>query len=103
MVFSDASPIDLCEHGCPGQSGPQSLNRRLFVTLAILDCSEPGTATHGLGRHDNDFVLGLLGSELLPLSHVVQTMRKTQQTAEYVEQLGPFFVGRTICHVPASP
>jgi hypothetical protein len=28
------------------------------------------------------------------LSHLVQNMRKTIQTSEYIEKLGPFFVGR---------
>ena len=31
-----------------------------------------------------------------PLSAVVQAMRKTQQTALYLEHLGPFFVGRAL-------
>jgi len=53
-------------------------------------------ACHGLDRNDNDFVIGLLGSELHPLSHVVQAMRRTRQTAEYMEKMGPFFVGRVI-------
>ena len=51
-------------------------------------------ACHGLDAHDNDFVVGLVGKDLFPLSHVVQSMRKTQQTALYLERLGPFFVGR---------
>jgi chlorite dismutase len=49
---------------------------------------------NGLDVHDNDFVLGLIGPELFPLSHLVQSMRKTIQTSEYIEKLGPFFVGR---------
>jgi chlorite dismutase len=53
-------------------------------------------ACHGLDKHDNDFVVGLIGRELYPLSAVVQSMRKTQQTALYLERLGPFFVGRAI-------
>jgi chlorite dismutase len=51
-------------------------------------------ACHGLDRNDNEFVIGLIGKELHPLSHVVQTMRKTRQTSEYIVQMGPFFVGR---------
>lgn len=50
-------------------------------------------ACHGLDAHDNEFVLGLIGQELHPLSHVVQAMRKTRQTAQYISQMGPFFVG----------
>lgn len=52
-------------------------------------------ACHGLDTHDNDFVIGLIGKDLAPLSVLVQTMRRTQQTALYLERLGPFFVGRT--------
>ena len=51
-------------------------------------------ACHGLDRDDNDFVVGLLGSELHPLSIIVQRMRKTKQTSLHLERLGPFFVGR---------
>ena len=53
-------------------------------------------ACYGLDQADNDFVIGLLGPELYPLSHVVQEMRKTQQTANYVQSLGPFFVGKAV-------
>jgi chlorite dismutase len=53
-------------------------------------------ACHGLDKHDNDFIVGLVGKELFPLSHVVQSMRRTQQTALYLERLGPFFVGRAV-------
>ena len=51
-------------------------------------------ACHGLDRDDNDFVVGLLGPELHPLSVIVQRMRKTKQTSLHLERLGPFFVGR---------
>jgi hypothetical protein len=57
-------------------------------------------ACHGLDAHDNDFVVGLIGKELFPLSHVVQSMRRTQQTALYLERLGPFFVGRAVWQAP---
>ncbi len=50
-------------------------------------------ACHGLDANDNEFVLGLVGKELYPLSHVVQAMRKTQQTSQYIAHMGPFFVG----------
>jgi chlorite dismutase len=36
----------------------------------------------------------LLGPNLHPLSAVVQEMRKTEQTSQYLDSLGPFFVGR---------
>jgi chlorite dismutase len=50
-------------------------------------------ACHGLDTNDNEFVIGLIGAELHPLSHVVQAMRKTRQTSEFMAQMGPFFVG----------
>ncbi|MCE2474484.1 MAG: chlorite dismutase family protein [Alphaproteobacteria bacterium] len=51
-------------------------------------------ACHGLDKHDNDFIVGLVGAELHPLSAVVQAMRGTEQTSQYLDSLGPFFVGR---------
>ncbi len=51
-------------------------------------------ACHGLDAADNEFIIGLVGAALHPLSHVVQAMRSTRQTAEYIDQMGPFFVGR---------
>lgn len=56
-------------------------------------------ACHGLDPADNEFVLGIVGSELHPLSHLVQTMRKTRQTSEFITQMGPFFVGRVVARV----
>jgi chlorite dismutase len=53
-------------------------------------------ACHGLDKDDNDFVIGLIGKDLFPLSAVVQTMRKTQQTSLYLDRLGPFLVARAI-------
>jgi chlorite dismutase len=53
-------------------------------------------ACYGLDRDDNDFVIGLIGKDLFPLSAVIQAMRKTQQTSLYLDRLGPFFVGRVI-------
>jgi chlorite dismutase len=50
-------------------------------------------ACNGLDVNDNDFVIGLIGPDLYPLSHLVQGMRKTIQTSEYIEKLGPFFIG----------
>jgi chlorite dismutase len=50
-------------------------------------------ACHGLDAGDNEFVIGLVGPELHPLSHLVQSMRRTRQTSEFVEKMGPFFVG----------
>lgn len=53
-------------------------------------------ACHGLDAADNEFVLGLVGPSLHPLSHLVQTMRKTRQTSEFIAKMGPFFVGRVL-------
>ncbi|HZF31314.1 MAG TPA: chlorite dismutase family protein [Gammaproteobacteria bacterium] len=52
-------------------------------------------ACHGLDKNDNDFIIGLLGPKLHPLSAIVQEMRKTEQTSQYLDSLGPFFVGKT--------
>ncbi len=57
-------------------------------------------ACHGIDSHDNEFVLGLIGKELYPLSRLVQDMRKTQQTAKYIQSLGPFFIGKVIYQTP---
>jgi len=60
-------------------------------------------ACYGMDTHDNDFVVGLVGKELYPLSACVQAMRKTKQTSQYLEKLGPFFVGHAIWrHVAAA-
>ncbi len=53
-------------------------------------------ACFGLDKNDNDFVIGLIGHELYPLSACVQAMRKTRQTSRYIQQMGPFFVGKAI-------
>ncbi|MCG8557313.1 MAG: chlorite dismutase family protein [Proteobacteria bacterium] len=57
-------------------------------------------ACHGLDVDDNEFVIGLIGSSLHPLSHVVESMRKTRQTSEFISQMGPFFVGRVAARIP---
>lgn len=53
-------------------------------------------ACHALDAADNEFVIGLVGAELHPLSHLVQAMRATRQTSEFIAQMGPFFVGRRV-------
>jgi len=75
----------LAEHGAIGMA----FGAADFVHDIRLAC-------HGLDKFDNDFVIGLIGKELFPLSAIVQAMRKTQQTALYLDRLGPFFVGRAI-------
>lgn len=73
----------LREHGAIGKAyGAQNLAHDVRL------------ACYGLDAHDNEFVIGLIGRDLYPLSHVVQAMRKTRQTSEFISQMGPFFVGR---------
>jgi chlorite dismutase len=77
--------VILAEHGAIGMSygaGDYAHDIRL--------------ACHGLDKDDNDFIVGLIGKELYPLSRIVQDMRRTQQTSLYLERLGPFFVGRAV-------
>lgn len=59
-------------------------------------------ACHGLDAKDNEFVIGLVGRELHPLSHLVQAMRKTRQTSEFISQMGPFFVGHVVGRSPGA-
>ncbi len=75
----------LMEHGGVGRS----FGRAGLGTDIRLAC-------HGLDKNDNDFVIGLIGPELYPLSLIVQRMRKTKQTSLHLERLGPFFVGKKV-------
>ena len=77
--------VILAEHGAIGMS----FGAGDFAHDIRLAC-------HGLDKDDNDFIVGLIGKDLYPLSAIVQTMRKTQQTSLYLERLGPFFVGRAL-------
>ena len=60
-------------------------------------------ACYGLDAEDNEFVIGLVGRDLHPLSHLVQAMRKTRQTSEFIAKMGPFFVGYAIHRAAATP
>lgn len=85
-AFARLEPIDqshvLREHAALGIAyGQQALAHDVRL------------ACHGLDAGDNEFVIGLVGEELHPLSHLVQAMRKTRQTSEFIEKMGPFFVG----------
>ena len=60
-------------------------------------------AGHGLNKDDNDFIIGLLGKELFPLSALVQRMRRTRQTAEFIDHMGPFFIGRAVWQPKFDP
>ena len=90
-AFTRLSPDEqrtiLAEHGAIGMA----FGAADYVHDVRLAC-------HGLDARDNDFVIGLIGKELFPLSAVVQSMRGTQQTALYLDRLGPFFVGRKVVH-----
>jgi len=79
----------LMEHGTIGR-GYGELGLAVDVRL---EC-------HGLDRDDNEFVIGLIGPELYPLSKLVKDMRSTVQTAEYMQEMGPFFVGRVVYQAP---
>jgi chlorite dismutase len=84
--FAKLEPIDqshiLREHAALGIAyGQQEL-----ATDVRLAC-------HGIDAGDNEFVIGLMGKDLHPVSHLVQAMRKTRQTSEFIEKMGPFFVG----------
>jgi chlorite dismutase len=50
----------------------------------------------GLDRQDNEFLIGLVGPQLAPLSRLVEDMRQTKQTAEWLDNLGPFIVGKRV-------
>lgn len=77
--------IVLREHGGIGFT----FGRAGYATDIRLAC-------HGLDKNDNDFVVGVLAKELYPASAVVEAMRKTKQTGQYLESLGPFFIGKVI-------
>jgi len=88
-AFARLEPIDqshiLREHAQIGMAyGAQELAHDIRL------------ACHGLDTQDNEFVIGLVGRELHPLSHLVQAMRKTRQTSEFIAKMGPFFVGYAI-------
>ena len=88
-AFAQLSPQEqgaiLREHGEIGRAyGEQDLAHDVRL------------ACHGLDAADNEFLIGLIGANLHPLSHVVQSMRKTKQTSQYISQMGPFFVGRVL-------
>jgi hypothetical protein len=91
QLSADEQRVILAEHGTIGMSfGAGDLAHDIRL------------ACHGLDTNDNDFVVGLVGRDLHPLSAVVQAMRKTQQTALYLDRLGPFFIGRAVWQAPAA-
>ncbi|MGH9397826.1 MAG: chlorite dismutase family protein, partial [Terriglobia bacterium] len=57
-------------------------------------------ASFGLDKNDNDFVIGLVGRDLFPLSACIETMRRTRQTSQYIQSMGPFFTGKAVWQSP---
>ncbi len=91
LPAAEQSPI-LGEHGRVGHAfGEAGLARDVRL------------ASFGLDKNDNDFVIGLIGRELYPLSACVQAMRKTVQTSRFIERMGPFFVGKALWQSPLTP
>lgn len=81
----DEQRVILAEHGAIGMAfGGADLAHDIRL------------ACHGLDVDDNDFVVGLVGKALHPLSAVVEAMRKTQQTSLYLDRIGPFLTGRAV-------
>ncbi|MBI1367049.1 MAG: hypothetical protein GC162_00195 [Planctomycetes bacterium] len=77
----------------------QILMEHALIGMSFVDADyahDIRLACPGLDADDNDFVIGLVGKSLHPLSAIVQNMRKTTQTALYLENLGPFFVGKVL-------
>jgi chlorite dismutase len=77
--------VILMEHGGIGHA----YGRAGYGTDIRLAC-------HGMDKNDNDFLVGLIGPQLYPLSSIVQRMRKTKQTSLHLERLGPFWIGKAV-------
>jgi len=75
----------LMEHGMLGRRYGEAG----YAVDVRLEC-------HGLDRDDNEFVIGLIGPAIYPLSKLVKDMRATRQTAEFIQKMGPFFVGKVL-------
>lgn len=89
QLSAEEQRVILAEHGAIGMAfGAADLAHDIRL------------ACHGLDASDNDFIVGLIGKDLYPLSAVVQSMRKTQQTTLYLDRLGPFFIGRAVWQGP---
>jgi chlorite dismutase len=84
-LTAEEQGVILKEHGGIGMA----FGRANFAHDVRLAC-------HGLSKDDNDFIIGIVGPQLHPLSALVQRMRKTRQTSLHLEKLGPFFVGRAV-------
>jgi len=85
QLSSEEQRTILMEHGGIGRAYGKA-NLAYDIRLACF----------GLDKNDNDFVIGLVGHELHPLSRIVERMRKTKQTSQYLTNLGPFFIGKAV-------
>ncbi|MBO6574473.1 MAG: chlorite dismutase family protein [Rhodothermales bacterium] len=85
MLSADEQRTMLMEHGGIGRA----YGKADLAHDVRLSC-------HGLDQNDNDFLVALMGKELAPLSKVVEHMRSTRQTAGFITQMGPFFVGKAV-------
>ncbi len=75
----------MMEHGTIGRA----FGMEGFAKDVRLACT-------GLDINDNDFVIGLIGDKLYPMSKLVETMRITKQTSTYMESIGPFWIGKAV-------
>lgn len=75
----------MMEHGTIGRA----FGMEGFAKDVRLACA-------GLDINDNDFVIGLIGDKLYPMSKLVETMRITKQTSTYMESIGPFWIGKAV-------
>jgi chlorite dismutase len=91
-LTADEQRVILMEHGGIGRAYGQA-DLAYDIRLACF----------GLDKNDNDFIIGLLGHELHPLSNIVERMRKTKQTSQYLSNLGPFFIGKAVWQVKQVP
>jgi len=75
----------MMEHGMIGRA----FGMEGFAKDVRLNCN-------GVDVNDNDFVIGIIGDDIYPMSKLIETMRLTQQTSKYLEKLGPFWVGKAV-------
>ena len=75
----------MMEHGTIGRA----FGMEGFAKDVRLACA-------GLDINDNDFVIGLIGDKLYPMSKLVETMRITKQTSTHMQSIGPFWIGRAV-------
>jgi hypothetical protein len=103
-------PPDISEKGGLTGGVPQRSDERLFMQLlAFGDCPDAkplaaalaGPPVTGVVYEDLNDPRGVAHGPQSRLA-IVQTMRKTQQTALYLDRLGPFFVGRAFWQAPLS-